>query len=327
MMRVAWRQHRSELAIMAGTLALLGVLLYVSGQGMAAEYQRLGVSACVAHPDLTCSPGITAFQHEFGPLVTAATWLNVLPVLAGVLIGAPLIARELEQGTHRLIWTQSITRTRWLAAKLGLVLGVSLLASAVLMTLLTWWRGPFDRSFSGRLSPDGFDLEGVVPLAYVAFALALGFAAGALLRRTVVAMLVTLVGFLAVRLPIELLLRPHFRPPISVLSDPVLADAPRAATPLAWVLSDGHWVDGGGHPVDIGRIFSTCTSAPTSGGFGFRNGDAFTQCTHAHGWLISTVFQPADRFWLFQGIEATIFFAAALALLAVTFWWVQRHLS
>lgn len=327
MIWVAWRQHRGELFIVAGTLTVLGLLLYVSGQSMAAEYQHLGVGACLAHPDPTCSAGVNAFQREFGPLVTATTWLNVLPVLAGILIGAPLIARELEQGTHRFAWTQSITRVHWLVVKLGLILGVCLLASALLTLLVIWWRGPFDLALGGRLSPAGFDLEGIVPIAYAAFGLALGFAAGAVFRRTVVAMVVTLVGFLALRLPVELLLRPHYRPPISVLTDPVSAGSPRVATAMDWVLSDGYWVDGGGHPVDIGRVFNTCTSAPTSGGFGFRIGDPFTQCTHAHGWLISTIFQPADRFWLFQGIEAVIFFGAALLLLAVTFWWVQRRLS
>ena len=44
----------------------------------------------------------------------------VLPALIGLFWGAPLIARELEAGTHRLVWNQSITRTRWLAVKLGL---------------------------------------------------------------------------------------------------------------------------------------------------------------------------------------------------------------
>jgi len=45
----------------------------------------------------------------------------VVPALIGVFWGAPLIARELETGTFRLAWTQSVTRTRWLAVKLGVV--------------------------------------------------------------------------------------------------------------------------------------------------------------------------------------------------------------
>ena len=40
-------------------------------------------------------------------------------MVVGVFWGAPMIARELEAGTSRLVWTQSVTRTRWLATKLG----------------------------------------------------------------------------------------------------------------------------------------------------------------------------------------------------------------
>jgi len=39
------------------------------------------------------------------------------PALLGIFWGAPLIARELETGTCRLAWNQSVTRTRWLTVK------------------------------------------------------------------------------------------------------------------------------------------------------------------------------------------------------------------
>ena len=37
------------------------------------------------------------------------------------------------------------------------------------------------------------------------------------------------------------------------------------------------------------------------------------------------LFQPADRFWLFQGIETALFVALALVLVAV--WLVRRRLA
>jgi len=36
-----------------------------------------------------------------------------VPGLIGIFWGAPLVARELETGTYRLAWTQSVTRKRW----------------------------------------------------------------------------------------------------------------------------------------------------------------------------------------------------------------------
>ena len=36
--------------------------------------------------------------------------MTIAPALIGLFFGAPLIARELETGTFRLAWTQSVTR-------------------------------------------------------------------------------------------------------------------------------------------------------------------------------------------------------------------------
>ena len=45
--------------------------------------------------------------------------MAVVPAVVGAFWGAPLVARELEAGTHRLAWNQAVTRTRWLTTKLA----------------------------------------------------------------------------------------------------------------------------------------------------------------------------------------------------------------
>ena len=47
--------------------------------------------------------------------------------------------------------------------------------------LITWFRQPLDAMY-GRNGLDGFDVEGLVPMASGLFAFALGTAAGAVLR-------------------------------------------------------------------------------------------------------------------------------------------------
>jgi hypothetical protein len=47
----------------------------------------------------------------------------------------------------------------------------------------------------------------------------------------------------------------------------------------------------------------------------------------AHGVFSYITYQPADWFWLFQGMESAIFAILALALLALTVWWVRRRLA
>src|SRR5262249_52817678 len=72
--------------------------------------------------------------------------LLVTPAVIGVFWGAPLVAREIETGTFRLAWNQSVTRARWLAVKLGLI-GLASMATARLRSLmLTWWASPIDRA-------------------------------------------------------------------------------------------------------------------------------------------------------------------------------------
>jgi hypothetical protein len=136
--------------------------------------------------------------------------------------GAPLIARELETGTSRLTWNQSITRARWLTVKLALT-GVAAMAVTEGFSLLqAWWAAPISRAtglggsvsvFSGgRFSPFVFATGGIAPVGYAAFGFALGVTAGLLIRRAVPAMALTLVIFAAVQVVMPLWVRPHLFP-------------------------------------------------------------------------------------------------------------------
>ena len=323
MIWLMWRQHRGEAIVVGLALALLATVLIVTGLDMAGAYQQLGVGACLGpSANANCADIVEAFRHQFGAWPSLLTWLNLAPMLLAMLVGAPLVARELEQRTHHLVWTQSITRLRWVAVKLALILGAGLVASALLTALLTWWRGPFDQ-LDGAFAPSGFDFEGIVPLAYMAYAFALAIAAGALLRRTIPAMAVTVAGFLAVRLSILNWARPQYQPPLVYTWDPVLTQPSLPQNRGDWSI-DGSWADSLGHKLDLNQVISTC--APNSTHFDMQPGTAFTQCTHAHGWLFTVTLQPADRFWLFQDIEAAIFFGLAIILLALTIWWVRRRI-
>jgi hypothetical protein len=318
MIWATWRQHRVEALIVAITLALLAAVLIVTGTQMASAFQSLGVGPCLSPSDtnVNCSDIIGTFRDQFGWLEAASGWLNMLPALFAMLIGAPLVARELEQRTHLLAWTQGVTRRRWLTTKLIFVIGGALLAAGILTALLMWWRGPFDQ-LGGRLAPSGFDFEGATPFAYMVFALALAIAAGTLLRRAVPAMAVTLAGFLAVRLPIDSWARPYlYQTPIT---QNVTALSSAGPGRLDWQLDFG-FVDHSGHALSSAQVFSTCAPPGTLSKIGVF------QCVQAHGWLLSYVYQPADRFWRFQVTEALIYLALTAALLALTYFWAQRRI-
>jgi len=48
-------------------------------------------------------------------------------------------------------------------------------------------------------------------------------------------------------------------------------------------------------------------------------------CMAAHGYRGYLTYQPASRFWAFQGIETGIFVVLAAVLLGVTFWVLKRR--
>jgi hypothetical protein len=121
----------------------------------------------------------------------------------------------------------------------------------------------------------------------------------------------------------EFLLRARFLPPLTYTQDVLAVLAPTTTqTPLhgAWNLGEG-WVDSSGHQLSDSTVFQTCD--PRVGG---TKMDLF-QCIHNHGWLAFTTYQPADRFWPFQGIEAGIVLALAVGLLALAIWWVHKHIA
>jgi hypothetical protein len=313
MIWLTWRQHRQQALAGALALALLGGFLVLTGRQMAAAYHGSGLAACLAaHHD--CSDLTSAFEGRFSALRALGGYLVVLPGLVGLFWGAPLVARELEHHTHRLVWTQSITRRRWITVKLALLLAGTLLVAAPLAWLTTWWLGPLDHATGARFAPGIFDLQGVVPVAYTLFAFALGVAAGTILGRTLPAMAATLVGFLAVRLAIAGLARAHFQPPITTSSPGVHLGGQQGASD--WLLNDVA-VDRTGHHLSIQDIQTRCPQL----------GRAAEQCLHALDPHTLVTYQPASRFWLFQGIEATLFTALAAALLSLTIWWVRHRTS
>jgi hypothetical protein len=326
MIWLTWRQHRLEALACAGVLAVCAALLLGTGLHLHSMYDS-GVSACqgssTSNP--ACASLIRQFDLDFESAANFVAWLNFAPAVIGLFVGAPLLARELEHGTHRFVWTLGTTRGRWLAVKLAILGPAVVVAAALLTALFTWWLAPFPPARS-PLDPVHFDFQGLLPGAYALFAFALGAACGAFLGRSVVAMAATLGGFLAVRLPVEFWLRAHYLAPITVtshLAATAAGNSVQLTTPDvpegAWVLSNGV-IDASGNGIGPG-FGAACPPPALPGG---QAADAITRCLSDHGFMTQVVYQPADRYWPFQLIEAGIFVTLAAALIVVTVLWVRR---
>jgi ABC-2 family transporter protein len=177
MIWMAWRQFRAQAAVVFGALAVLAVVVLVTGLRLGHWYDASGIPGCSTAGD--CDTLTSAFTSHYTWLQTllASVLMLFLPAVIGVFWGAPLIAREFDTGTYQLAWTQSVTRTRWLAAKVVVAGTASIAASGLLSWLVTWWFTPIDNVSDNKFDPTNFSERDIVPLGYAAFAFALGLVA------------------------------------------------------------------------------------------------------------------------------------------------------
>jgi hypothetical protein len=309
---LGWRQQRTESLVAAALLALLVALLVPTGLQMASAYHHDGLSACLgADTSLSCSDALHSFTSRFESVGNLMAWLTILPGLVGVLLAAPFVL-PLESGTYRLDWTQSITRGRWIAGKLGLAIAAAVIASLVFVELVTWWRTPLVH-IGGRMDPAVFDSEGIVVFGYTLFALGLALAIGVLWRRAVAALVVAFVGYFAARIFVDTWLRQRLTPPVTA----TFRGRPEGDPPAlyhAFIVSE-HPSDRFGHDV-VPRIGSCLRGAPVN----------LKQCLaeHSSGY-VHAVYEPASRFWSMQLVEFGLYTGVALLLIAFGAWWTHTR--
>jgi len=293
---VTWRQHRLEAlwafvlaALLAGSVGFVALQLSIASGSCPGA---VGFGYCLSGDAFgQIAQGILRFDlAQYG--------LVVLPALAGAFIGAPLVAREIENGTHHLAWTQGVTRMRWLLVKLALVF-VPLMAAAALV-------GYLEVVFLNVQGPQVnrwniFDQQAPVVPAATFLALALGVAFGAVIRRSVPAMAATLLAFVVVRVGIAELVRSHYIAPLAKTTHDLNAVGVQA-DPTAWWLGFPDYYDSSGHL--LGNLIGPSVGQPS---------------------YVIQSFQPGDRFWAFQTIEASILTGLALLILAFAVYWVTRR--
>jgi hypothetical protein len=309
--QLVWRLHRNQAFVAVGALAVLTVILLVTGITMADDY-RNALASCAAQ---SCGnlPSSSLFRGD-GAIMDLVDATIAVPLLFGLFWGAPLLAKEFEDGTHNLAWTQGVSRRRWLRANIAWSLIAAALWGAALAALVSWWRFP-ENALDSRFG--AFDIQGIVPVAYALFAVTLGVAVGSVARRVLPSLAATLGIFVAIRVAVGLYLRPHFLTPVTKVL-PLLGGSPAGA----WVISSD-MVNGHGQNLGAGWDFN---ELPAACGSAFPGGKGLNgPCLAAHGFHQILTYQPDSRFWAFQGIEAGIFLVLAVVLVGFTFWWVRSR--
>ena len=317
---LVWRQHRSEALAAAIRTVFLVSVLTITGTTVRHAFITSGAQTCLATPltarAANCDELIGGFiggsyQNVVNYIVP---WMNLLPVVPGMFLGAPLLAREFEHGTWQLAWTQTVSRRRWLAVKLAAVAAMIVILATIVTMAFTWWRSPAD-AVEGRF--DAFNNEGPMLAAYSLYAFALGTTAGLILRRVVPAMAGTFAGFLLLRLPVEGWLRPRYMHPVTVMFDPVTSpNANRFGEQGHWQLARG-FADQAGHHLNATQTASIYQNSA-------RDHLDIPSYLHLHGIQRWYSYQPANRFTPFQTIEALLYITVAATLLVTVIIRIHR---
>jgi ABC-type transport system involved in multi-copper enzyme maturation permease subunit len=325
MLLVSIRRMRQE--SMGIMIALLGVglIALITGMKMSNEFHASGLADCLAAKG-DCNDLSNEFGDKFNSLQFLIVPLVLMPALLGAFVGAPLVARELESGTHRFLWTQGVTRQRWFVFTAGAALAAAALAGVIYAVIAARWLD-ITNEVTGERFGQLYDFQGVIPIAASVFAVAVGIACGILIRRTVPAMAATLGIFIVVRVVTGVVLRPHFAA-AKTISYPAGPTNPLEQAG-AWILSE-RTLDAAGHEVgrngsiNVGGFIDQCPNIRQNGE-GMPKPEDIDKCLGELG--VHTVFKyhPASRFWTFQLIESGLLLGLGAVAIGVAFVALRRR--
>jgi hypothetical protein len=309
MLWVTWRQHRVQVLVAVAFVVVIGGLLGANG---------LRTPTVLANFEPGTAGYGNALGSQFNQVGNVLLFSAGVPALVGLFLGAPLLAREYERGTHLLAWTQSVPRRAWLGVKLtGLGLAVTMTGLGFGLAVYAW-AGEFGSlQDGGRLANlELFVATGIVPAAWWLFGFAVGVAAGAVLRKLLPAMAVTLVVFfLAYGVLDNSDVRLHYASPVHVEETaPVARDeqlsintraGAQAMLPGGALMVASGWLDAGGARLDNQETWACASTSD------------YLACMRDKGYRWFADYHPADRYWRFQATEAGLLLVASLALGAV----------
>ena len=188
--RLSFRMHRWEvIASVAGVALLTAAMVWFTWQ--------LRTVAATQPECLDPTTYVEACEQSSQPfyeLVNRAEWLSYLawvaPFVMGLVLGVPLVSREVEHRTAAVAWTLSRSRARWLARRvafLALVMVALLLVVAIASEVLAAAAMPthhhLDRDFGW------YGRRGGVIIVRGLAALGVGVLLGAMLGRVLPALL------------------------------------------------------------------------------------------------------------------------------------------
>ncbi|MGX1545128.1 transporter [Streptomyces adustus] len=311
---LAWRQQRLSAGIGAAALVVAAAIAAYYRSGMLDALHSGLFDHCARGP-LFCTRSGTGLPLllDVDPLKYLGALNIALPVVVGVFWGAPLLGRDRELGTHRMVLAQGVSRGRWFACRFALAAAITTTLSGLLAGVFAWWWRPAaDRSY-GLFWYDITALSGSGPrvVAAALFGLAAGTLLGLLARRVLAAMGLSLLVTGVVTLLLEwthrarLLVPPHIYVSAGSIPKPVMDEK--------WSTGDYGLITASGRHDDV----LNCA---------FPSGAQLRECMTAHGYVARFYeANPAGDYWAFQWTDTAVLGGLAALLTICTVLLLRRR--
>ena len=321
--RVVWLQHRGAIIGMF-TLYVACAATILVGEGSARSmFAKYVADHCIAGAiRATCPTLSNNFANMKDPISSVVFVLEILPVIVGVFLGAPLVARELESGTYRFTFSQATSRTRYLVAAIAMLGVFVAVGGVVLGFLIAGWAHPFEVAGVGESmwQPGNFATSWWMLAAWSMLGVAVGALIGTVVKRVVPAMATTLVlvgGLVVAATAVGVRQLVSIAPLVTKAITPrglglgaIAQQANTGGGPRgAWFIRA--WMTGP-HGAVLNSSQSNRMLALVSASKGSSVGALHLLALHHVSYWVS--YQPASRFPLFQGVAGT--FLVLLAAIA-----------
>jgi hypothetical protein len=310
---LVWRRQRTALLTAAGVAAVFAIALVAGRVAFHAHLGAHGIDeGCLrALSDVCRRAAAAALFGGAQPSGFGMFWglghsaLLAMPLVAGLLAGAGLFRREVEEGTYALALTQSVTVTRWWATGL-LVAGVPVAVLAGLLGVVAAWAyAPFGLlgNMPSPLETPLFENSGIAPVAYGLLAFALAAGTGLVARGSLAPAAVAVAGYGVVMFVLATIARPQYLPPEITVQAIDYSRSDLGITDVAggWTV-ERRWVDDQGAPRALG-----CAD------------ESFPECLRSAGVTgYERHIQPDSRYWAFQLTESGVLLTLTVVALTAT---------
>lgn len=127
-LHLAWRLQRWDLSFVAILCLGLSAAAFWLTVDMRSQLTGCGTASAALACDL-----IYPFQNSHGQKVQTIQWaIGFVPYLAGLILGVPVVAREVELRTAPVAWSLVGSRIRWLAWRVVPLLALALIPITIL---------------------------------------------------------------------------------------------------------------------------------------------------------------------------------------------------